>query len=91
MGLFMNDMNAVAEQLTVLKGKEFNADIVLMILMKKFTNQGPYVTKAAVRKTRQTVRKLSTLRKLEAEICKPTTRRRAAPRASMTKTSIVKA
>lgn len=91
MGLFMNDMEAVAQQLTMLKGKEFTSDIVLMILMKKFTNQGPYVTKAAVRKTRQTVRKLSTLRKLEAEICKPTTRRRAAPRASMTKTSIVKA
>lgn len=91
MELFMNDMNAVAEQLTALKGKEYTPDIVLMILMKKFTNQGPYVTKAAVRKTRQTVRKLSTLRKLEAEICKPTTRRRAAPRASMTKTSIVKA
>lgn len=91
MELFMNDMDAVAQQLTALKGKQYTADIVLMILMKKFTNQGPYVTKAAVRKTRQTVRKLSTLRKLEAEICKPTTRRRAAPRASMTKTSIVKA
>lgn len=91
MELFMNDMGAVAEQLTMLKGKEYTPEIVLMILMKKFTNQGPYVTKAAVRKTRQTVRKLSTLRKLEAEICKPTTRRRAAPRASMTKTSIVKA
>jgi hypothetical protein len=91
MELFMNDMGAVAEQLTALKGKEYTPEIVLMILMKKFTNQGPYVTKAAVRKTRQTVRKLSTLRKLEAEICKPTTRRRAAPRASMTKTSIVKA
>jgi hypothetical protein len=91
MELFMNDMDAVAEQLSALKGKEFTAEIVLMILMKKFTNQGPYVTKAAVRKTRQTVRKLQTLKKLEAEICKPTTRRRAAPRASMTKTSIVKA
>lgn len=91
MELFMNDMDAVAQQLTALKGKQYTADVVLMILMKKFTNQGPYVTKAAVRKTRQTVRKLSTLRKLEAEICKPTTRRRAAPRASMTKTSIVKA
>lgn len=91
MELFMNDMGAVAEQLTALKGKEYTPDIVLMILMKKFTNQGPYVTKAAVRKTRQTVRKLTALRKLEAEICKPTTRRRASPRASMTKTSIVKA
>ena len=91
MALFMNDMDAVADQLSALKAKQFTPDLVLLILMKKFTNQGPYVTKAAVRKTRQTVRKLSTLRKLEAEICKPTTRRRAAPRASMTKTSIVKA
>ena len=83
MALFGNDMGAVAEQLSNLRGKQFTEDTVLMILMKKFTNQGPYVTKAAVRKTRQTVRKLSTLRKLEAEICKPTTRARRTTRRTM--------
>lgn len=79
MELFGNDMDAVAMQLTRLKKKEYDSGKVLKILMHKFTNQGPYVTKAAVRKTRKTVRKLDTLCRLQAEICKPTTRTRRAP------------
>ena len=38
-----------------------DVNTVLFILMKKMRNDGPYVTKAAVRKTRQTVRKMKTL------------------------------
>ena len=79
MELFNNDMDAVAMQLTRLKGKEYDSGKVLRILMHKFTNQGPYVTKAAVRKTRKTVRKLDSLTRLHNEICKPTTRTRRAP------------
>ena len=79
MELFNNDMDAVAIQLTKLKKKGYDSGKVLKILMHKFTNQGPYVTKAAVRKTRKTVRKLDTLCRLQAEICKPTTRTRRAP------------
>ncbi len=77
MELFNNDMDAVARQLTKLKGKEYDSGKVLKILMHKFTNQGPYVTKAAVRKTRKTVRKLDTLNRLYADVCKAPTRRRA--------------
>ena len=79
MELFGNDMDAVAMQLTRLKGKEYDSGKVLKILMHKFTNQGPYVTKAAVRKTRKTVRKLDALCRLQNEICRPTTRTRRAP------------
>jgi len=70
-----NDLEMVAEYLSRTKGKRYTADNVVDILLKRFTNQGPYVTKAAVRKTRSTVRKLDTLCKLQADICKPTTRR----------------
>lgn len=38
-----------------------DVDTVIFILMKKMRNDGPYVTKAAVRKTRQTVRKMKNL------------------------------
>jgi hypothetical protein len=79
MELFNNDMDAVAMQLTKLKKKEYDSGKVLKILMHKFTNQGPYVTKAAVRKTRKTVRKLDSLTRLHNEICKSTTRTRRAP------------
>ena len=82
---YMNDLDMVAEYLSRTKGKRFTEDIVVDILLKKFTNQGPYVTKAAVRKTRSTIRKLNTLSKLEAEICKP--RRRAPARRASTATA----
>lgn len=38
-----------------------DVNTVMFILMKKMRNDGPYVTKAAVRKTRQTVRKMKNL------------------------------
>ena len=84
MELFNNDMDAVAMQLTKLKKKEYDSGKVLKILMHKFTNQGPYVTKAAVRKTRKTVRKLETLKKLHQDVCGRATpvRRRTTRRTS---------
>jgi hypothetical protein len=71
-----NNMDMVAEDLSKRYKRRFNAENVLKILTHKFTNQGPYVTKAAVRKTRRTVRKLETLNRLYADVCKPTTRAR---------------
>ena len=55
--------------------------IVVQILLKRFRNDGPYITKAAVRKTRSTVRKMEQVNMLSKEIAKlaggTTTRRRA--------------
>lgn len=79
MELLNNDMDEVARVLTETKKKAFDSGTVLKILMHKFTNQGPYVTKAAVRKTRKTVRKLDTLSRLHNEICKAPAARRRAP------------
>ena len=57
-------------------------DIIVQILLKRFRNDGPYITKAAVRKTRATVRKMEQVNMLTKEIAKlagsTTTRRRAA-------------
>ena len=81
MEYFMNDMRQVALQLSKLKGKQYTEENVLKILLHKFTNQGPYVTKAAVRKTRKTIRKLDTLKNLHAQICgRPTPARRRTTR-----------
>ena len=80
MELLNNDMDEVARVLTDTKKKAFDSGTVLKILMHKFTNQGPYVTKAAVRKTRKTVRKLNSLTRLHDEICKTPARRRAPAR-----------
>lgn len=79
MELLNNDMDEVARVLTETKGKAYDSGKVLKILMHKFTNQGPYVTKAAVRKTRKTVRKLDSLQRLHNEICGTKARTRRAP------------
>lgn len=61
---------AVAQQLGV------NIDVVVFILQKKIRNDGPFVTRAAVRKTRQTVRKMKTLCDLYDDL-RPAAKRRA--------------
>ena len=57
-------------------------EVVFYILTKKMRNDGPYVTKAAVRKTRQTVRKMKNLCDMYEDL-RPAARRRAAPRKTM--------
>lgn len=58
-----------------------DASVVVQILLKRFRNDGPFITKAAVRKTRSTVRKMEQVNMLSREIAKlagtSTTRRRA--------------
>jgi hypothetical protein len=83
------DMNAVAQIYSQFKGMNYSAEMILQIMLKKFRNDGPYVTKAAVRKTRSTIRKMSRLNQLYADItpkARPATRRRA----PMTKITQVK-
>ena len=58
-------------------GKSLSEDQVVEVLFKTFKNQGPFVTKAAVRKTRSTIRKMETLCDLKDRLCPP---KRAAPR-----------
>jgi hypothetical protein len=63
----------------------FDASLVFLILTKRFRNDGPVVTKAAVRKTKTTLRRMKGVVDMYNSVCKPTTRRapmrRAAPKA----------
>jgi hypothetical protein len=59
-------------------GRLIPEDMIFKILFKTFKNQGPYVTKAAVRKTRATIRKMETLCDLKDRLCPP--KRRAPAR-----------
>lgn len=52
---------------------------VMYILTKKMRNDGPYVTKAAVRKTRQTIRKMKNLCDMYDDL-RPAAKRRAPAR-----------
>ena len=60
-------------------GRFIPEDMIFKIILKTFKNQGPYVTKAAVRKTRATIRKMETLCDLKDRLCPPKTARRRTP------------
>lgn len=59
-----------------------SVEVVFYILTKKMRNDGPYVTKAAVRKTRQTVRKMKNLCDMYDDL-RPAAKRRAPVRRTM--------
>ena len=63
-------------------------EVIFYILTKKMRNDGSYVTKAAVRKTRQTVRKMKTLCDMYDDLRPPA--RRAPARRAASKTTLIK-
>jgi len=78
--LFMmsgGDFNMTAQLYRMATGRSITGEQVVQIITKTFKNQGPFVTKAAVRKTRSTIRKMETLCDLKDRLAPP---RRAAPR-----------
>lgn len=72
----MFGVEAVADQMGT------TVDVVFYILTKKMRNDGPYVTKAAVRKTKATVRKMKNLCDMYEDL-RPAARRRAPARKTM--------
>jgi hypothetical protein len=87
--LFMlagGDFNATAQLYGMATGRSISGEQVVKIITKTFKNQGPYVTKAAVRKTRSTIRKMETLCDLKDRLAPP--KRRAPVRRRAMSTSI---
>ena len=65
-------------------------DMLVMILLKKFRNDGPVVTKAALRKTKSTIRKLHNMQDVLKSITPTSTGRRRAPMKRATTTTLIK-
>ena len=68
----------------------FDASLVFFILTKRFRNDGPVVTKAAVRKTKTTLRRMKGVVDMYQSVCKPTTRRAPARRAAPKAVQLIK-
>jgi hypothetical protein len=77
----MFGVEAVADQMGT------DVEVIFYILTKKMRNDGPYVTKAAVRKTRQTVRKMKHLCDMYDDL-RPAAKRRAPTRTTSRVTQI---
>ena len=87
------DPNATAQILNNLgtyPKMNFNAPLVFFILTKRFRNDGPVVTKAAVRKTKSTLRRMKGVVDMYNSVCKPTTRRTPARRAAPKAVQLIK-
>ena len=65
---------------------KFTPMVLMDILVKRFRNDGSFVTKAAFRKTRQTIRKLKSMKNLLSEVSttRPVRRRTAGSRSNTT-------
>ena len=67
-----------------------DASLVFFILTKRFRNDGPVVTKAAVRKTKTTLRRMKGVVDMYNSVCKPTARRAPARRAAPKAVQLIK-
>ena len=65
-------------------------DMLVTILLKRFRNDGPVVTKAALRKTKQTIRRLHSMQDVLKSITPTATMRRRAPMKRATTTTLIK-
>ena len=65
-------------------------DMLVMILLKRFRNDGPVVTKAALRKTKSTIRKLHNMQDVLKSITPSAAGRRRAPMKRATTTTLIK-
>ena len=65
-------------------------DMLITILLKRFRNDGPVVTKAALRKTKQTIRRLHNMQDVLKSITPTVAGRRRAPMKRATTTTLIK-
>lgn len=66
-----------------------SVDQFIMVLLKRFRNDGPAVTKAALRKTKQTVNRLKSMCDMYDSL-RPAARRRATPMRRASSTTLIK-
>jgi hypothetical protein len=64
--------------------------MLVQVLLKRFRNDGPVVTKAALRKTKQTVRRLKSMCDMYDDLRPRATARRRAPMKRATTTTLIK-
>ena len=78
------NLSATADMLGI------DQNTLIMILLKRFRNDGPVVTKAALRKTKQTIRRLHSMQDVLKSITPTATMRRRAPMKRATTTTLIK-
>ena len=84
LNLAQGNISAAADILNI------SEDMLITILLKRFRNDGPVVTKAALRKTKQTIRRLHNMQDVLKSITPTAAGRRRAPIKRATTTTLIK-
>jgi hypothetical protein len=87
--LSMGNLSNATVLFAQLSGIEVNEQQFVLILTKRFRNDGPVVTKAALRKTRTTVRRLKSMCDMYDSL-RPAATRRKAPMRRASSTTLIK-
>ena len=88
--LAMMDLGTAIQLFAQLSGVSVDQRTFVLILTKRFRNDGPVVTKAALRKTRTTIRKMKNMCDMYDSLRPRATRRAPMRRATTSRTTLIK-
>ena len=87
--LSMGDLSSATQLFAQLSGMSVNEQQYVLILTKRFRNDGAVITKAALRKTRSTIRKMKNMCDMYDDL-RPAARRRAPMKRARASTTLIK-
>ena len=87
--LAMGDLGAATQLFAQLSGLSVNEQQYVLILTKRFRNDGAVITKAALRKTRSTIRKMKSMCDMYDDL-RPAARRRTPMKRARATTTLIK-
>ncbi len=87
--LAMGDLSSATQLFAQLSGISVNEQQYVLILTKRFRNDGAVITKAALRKTRSTIRKMKSMCDMYDDL-RPTARRRSPMKRARATTTLIK-
>jgi len=87
--LSMGDLSTATQLFAQLSGLSVNEQQYVLILTKRFRNDGAVITKAALRKTRSTIRKMKNMCDMYDDL-RPTARRRTPMKRARATTTLIK-
>ena len=87
--LSMGDLGRATQLFAQLSGISVNEQQYVLILTKRFRNDGAVITKAALRKTRSTIRKMKSMCDMYDDL-RPTARRRTPMKRARATTTLIK-
>ena len=86
----MGDLSTATQMFAQLSGISVNEQQYVLILTKRFRNDGAVITKAALRKTRSTLRKMKNMCDMYDDLRPAARRRSPMKRATRSSTTLIK-